>query len=178
MKDLHRALELARLVAGIQRVDLPPGIGDAEIDALGRRIGAEIPEELRRWLRVCNAPLIGPGGIYGVCPDNPFLDIESRLHLHPEWLSLGWLPIAGDGCGSYYMLELNHQHDHTSPVSFVDERDYHTALYCVASGYCSFIGLYLREEFGDDFWPFDKERILLEDPELAHIHWLPLPWDV
>jgi len=24
--------------------------------------------------------------------------------LCPEWQSLGWLPVAGDGCGNYYVL--------------------------------------------------------------------------
>jgi hypothetical protein len=28
----------------------------------------------------------------------------SKLDLYPEWRTLGWLPVAGDGCGNYYVL--------------------------------------------------------------------------
>jgi hypothetical protein len=27
-----------------------------------------------------------------------------RRDLFPEWAEQGWLPVAGDGCGNYYVL--------------------------------------------------------------------------
>jgi hypothetical protein len=37
-------------------------------------------------------------------PDRDFLDIAAHLDLHPQWRELGWLPVAGDGCGNHYVL--------------------------------------------------------------------------
>lgn len=30
--------------------------------------------------------------------------MSSYLGLFPEWTLKGWLPVAGDGCGNYYVL--------------------------------------------------------------------------
>ena len=37
-------------------------------------------------------------------PDVPSLDMACRRDLFPEWAELGWLPVAGDGCGNCYVL--------------------------------------------------------------------------
>jgi hypothetical protein len=37
-------------------------------------------------------------------PDRPFLDMVRIRDLFAEWQSLGWLPVARDGCGNYYVL--------------------------------------------------------------------------
>jgi hypothetical protein len=34
--------------------------------------------------------------------------------LFPEWRTLGWLPVASDGCGNYYVLAVD------GTVGFVD----------------------------------------------------------
>ena len=47
---------------------------------------------------------IGPGGIFGPRPDEPYLDMPQRRDLFPEWAEQGWLPVAGDGCGNCYVL--------------------------------------------------------------------------
>jgi hypothetical protein len=48
--------------------------------------------------------VIGPGGIFGQRPDKTFVDLPTVLALYPDWQSTDWLPVAGDGCGNYYML--------------------------------------------------------------------------
>jgi hypothetical protein len=42
------------------------------------------------------------------------IDVASRRDPYPEWAQLGWLPVAGDGCGNSYIL----REDGT--VGFVD----------------------------------------------------------
>ncbi len=44
----------------------------------------------------------------------PDVDMAWRRDLHPEWAGPGWLPVAGDGCGNYYVLLGN------GAVGFVD----------------------------------------------------------
>ncbi|MCC2672066.1 MAG: hypothetical protein K0Q72_4538, partial [Armatimonadetes bacterium] len=46
---------------------LPPGATEQAIADL-EESGILIPAEVKRWLRLCNAPCVGPGGLYGVAP--------------------------------------------------------------------------------------------------------------
>jgi cell wall assembly regulator SMI1 len=55
-------------------------------------------------LSVCRGARIGPGGVFGQRPDTPDVDTVLRRDLFPGWAELGWLPVAGDGCGNYYVL--------------------------------------------------------------------------
>jgi hypothetical protein len=102
------ALEVLRgLVAGAIRApdDEPPrGAGPAELDDLQARLGCGIPPPLRAWLSVCRGARIGPGGLFGPRPDAPSLDMAWMRDLYPQWAESGLLPVAGDGCGNYYVL--------------------------------------------------------------------------
>ncbi len=60
--------------------------------------------ELVEWLRICKGEAICAGGVFGARPDRENLDIAAHLTLHPYWRELGWLPVAGDGCGNYYVF--------------------------------------------------------------------------
>jgi hypothetical protein len=112
------ALEVLRgLVAGAVRApeDEPPrGARPAELDSLSARLGCGIPPVLRAWLSVCRGAGIGPGGVFGQRPDVPSLDMACRRDLFPEWAELGWLPVAGDGCGNCYVLAAD------GTVGFID----------------------------------------------------------
>jgi hypothetical protein len=55
-------------------------------------------------LTICNGAHIGPGGLFGQRPDEPYLDLPSVSGLFPGWAARGWIPVAGDGCGNYYVL--------------------------------------------------------------------------
>lgn len=112
------ALEVLRgLVAGAIRApeeEPPRGAGPAEIDNLQARLACSIPPVLRAWLSVCRGAGIGPGGVFGPRPGAPSLDMAWRRDLFPEWAQLGWLPVAGDGCGNCYVLTTD------GTVGFVD----------------------------------------------------------
>jgi hypothetical protein len=102
------ALEvLCGLIAGAVRApedEFPRGAGPEELDSLSMRLGRGIPQILRAWLSVCRGARIGPGGVFGQRPDAPAVDMAWIRDLFPEWAELGWLPVAGDGCGNYYVL--------------------------------------------------------------------------
>lgn len=105
--DSRRLAELRRLVAGAVRApedDAPEGASAAERAVLADRLGQSLAPVLGCWLSVCRGAAIGQGGVFGHRPDRPFLDMVTKLDLYPEWRSRGWLPVAGDGCGNYYVL--------------------------------------------------------------------------
>jgi hypothetical protein len=69
--------ELGGLVDGAVRApeaEPPRGATDVELSSLSHRLGAELPDELRRWLSICRGAAIGPVGVYGQRPDDPALD--------------------------------------------------------------------------------------------------------
>ncbi len=84
--------------------DPPEDASAAELAVLSDRLGRSLPPVLRSWLSICRGAAIGPGGVFGQRPDRPFLDMVRIRDLFAEWQSLGWLPVAGDGCGNYYVL--------------------------------------------------------------------------
>jgi SMI1 / KNR4 family (SUKH-1) len=102
--NADEALEVLRgLVAGAVRAPeevAPRGASPAEIDSLQARLGCGIPPALRGWLSVCRGAGIGPGGVFGPRPDRLYLDMAQRRDSFPEWVEQGWLPVAGDGCGT------------------------------------------------------------------------------
>jgi hypothetical protein len=85
-----------------------------ELLALERRIDRSLPDQLREFLTVCNGARIGPGGFLGQRPDDPDCDLPTVLALWPGWSPKRWLPVAGDGCGNYYVMTTDGQ------VGFVD----------------------------------------------------------
>lgn len=98
---------LRGLAAGSVRApgeDPPRGARRDELDCLQARLGVSLSPALRAWLSVCWRARIGPGGVFGASPDAPDVDMARRRDLYPEWAELGWLPVAGDGCGNYYVL--------------------------------------------------------------------------
>jgi len=100
-------VDLRRLVAGADRApedDPPEGASAAELAMLSDRLGRSLPPLLRSWLSICRGAANGPGGLFGQLPDRPYLDMVRIRDLFPQWKSLGWLPVAGDGCGNYYVL--------------------------------------------------------------------------
>jgi hypothetical protein len=108
MLEADESVEVLRgLVARAVRApeeEAPRGAGPAELGSLRARLGCAIPPVLRAWLSVCRGAGIGPGGVFGPRPEALPLDMAWRRDLFPEWAKLGWLPVAGDGCGNCYVL--------------------------------------------------------------------------
>jgi cell wall assembly regulator SMI1 len=98
----------------------PEGATRAELDAMQREIGFPIPASLRRWLALCNGYHAGPGGLFGSRPDYPDLDIAWIADLWSEEWSERWLPIAGDGCGDYYVVDVSVGAPLPDAVYFID----------------------------------------------------------
>ena len=95
------------LVRGAVRSPDEPEIRGAtaqELAELEVRLGTPLPAQLAELLRICRGAVIGPGGVFGHRPDVPFVDLPTVRALYPAWEAAGWLPVAGDGCGNYYML--------------------------------------------------------------------------
>ncbi|GAA1896347.1 SMI1/KNR4 family protein [Lapillicoccus jejuensis] len=90
------------------------GATPAELVALEARLGRPLPAELAAFLSVCNGARIGPGGFFGQRPDAPSCDLPTVAALWPGWAQQMWLPVAGDGCGNYYLLTTE------GDVGFVD----------------------------------------------------------
>ena len=148
------------------------------LDSLSRAVELPIPAQLREWLMLCNCAPLGPGGVFGICKGSRHRDMEYLLGVFPAWKEQGWLPVAGDGVGSFYVINTHPTRTLSHPVYFVEESDYERVAYVVASGIWPFIWFYLQEELGDDFWPFDRSRVLRADPALETCTDLKKPWEV
>ena len=152
------------------------GVDDSAIDAFESRVGMRVPETLRQWLRVISGAAVGPGGLFGIGTQRQSLDIEAYLARYPEWQVQQWLPVAGDGNGNYYVLEAGRM-DGRNPVLFVDTHEDPTEpAYIVASELWHFLRFLLRRESGESGWPFDRDKVLDADPEIATFDDRPLPW--
>jgi cell wall assembly regulator SMI1 len=155
----------------------PGGADPAEIEALGGRLGMPLPAELAAWLAVCRGEPIACGGVYGIRPDLDYADLEAALALQPEWLDSGWLPVAGDGCGNHYVLLT--KGPRTGFVGFIDTAaDPDRIDYLVASGLWRFLRFLFEEDLGRKGWPFDRNLVLAEDPNLTTAPADLLPWNV
>ena len=138
-----------------------------------------MPPELRRWLTISDGTFAGADGILGAGPPDPRLEIESTLVLHENWTWLGWIPIAGDACGDYYMVGTARSREPEDVVFFVDcHEDFDKPWYVVGSDIWHFLVGYLSDELWEDWWPFDRDRMLAFDPAIAqHESVKSLPWE-
>jgi SMI1 / KNR4 family (SUKH-1) len=150
------------------------GANDAEIASLQQAVAGPLPADLVDWLRVCKGDLIGPGGLYGVRHTANVTDIASVLDWFPHWRERGWLPVAGDGNGDYYVLITNGES--AGCVGFVDQSDFDTIDYLVATNLWTFLWFLLRRDGGDRRWPFDRNHVLAHDPGMATIPTDLQPW--
>lgn len=170
---IHNLLQRAeRFIDG----PLPPGATDAEIDDFTRRTEVSVPKDFRELLKISNGPPVGPAGLYGIRPALPSLDIESEFALFPSWRARRWIPVAGDGCGDYYVLLSQQEFGAGFPVVFVDQACYEKVDYIVASDVAHFVAFLLCESVGETAWPFDRADVLARDPSIAHFSDVPLPW--
>jgi cell wall assembly regulator SMI1 len=155
-----------------------PGASEASLHEFEERTGLTVPPELRRWLSFCDGALAGAGGIFGAGPDDPRLEIERFLALHANWTWLGWIPIASDGFGDYYMVATATSREPEDAVFFVDcHEDFDLPSYVVGSDIWHFLVGYLSDELWESWWPFDEERKLTFDPAIAQLASVgALPW--
>jgi cell wall assembly regulator SMI1 len=156
---------------------LPAGAELAECNAFEARTGISLPDDFRSWLKLSNGPCIGPGGLFGIRPARTALDIESRLANFPTWKTRKWLPVAGDGCGNYYVIPTQHEFGVGYPVVFIEPITTADApQYIVASSIGRFLIFLLEEELGAKGWPFTETKVLEADPDIVRFVGVDLPW--
>jgi hypothetical protein len=178
MVDIDSLLALAREVARRESIRLSPGTDDSAIFEFTDRTGVTVPDDLAAWLKRTNGNPLGPGGLFGIATHRKALDVELRYCTFPKWRDCGWIPVAGDGCGNYYMLATQHEFGFGYPVFFVDViADSETPAYIVASAIGPFLRFILEQELREDrLWPFNRGFVLDRDPEIEEFG-IPLPWD-
>ncbi len=94
-----------------------------------------------------------------------------RAATFSTWRQLGWLPVAGDGFGNYYILLT--QEALAGYVAFVEAiSDPEEIAYLVSSTLWGFLRFLFEAECGAKGWPFDPNVVLAADPALAHLQ----PW--
>jgi cell wall assembly regulator SMI1 len=156
--------------------ELPGGADDETLDGFERRTGLLLPAPLRAWWGAVNGAQLGPGGLFGVRDPDDFLSAERYLRLYPGWAGSGWIPIAADGLGDYWV---------TAPgprggegwVAFIDcHDDPHRIRSYVASDVLRFLRFLLDQEQGEKRWPSDRAHVLAEDPALADVPEQLAPW--
>lgn len=171
--------EVCRLLPRVPRAPerpFPGGASDQELADLERRLNVALPEDLAHWLRMCRGEPIGPGGVFGACPDDEADDIVARLAPYPRWRANGWLPVAGDGCGNCYVLLTSDVL--AGFVGFVDVMADPDFLDCVvASDLWRFLAFLFTRELGESGWPHDPVEVLAKDPGLARATAELLPWN-
>lgn len=144
------------------------GASEAEITGLENDVGRALSRGFRRWLRAVNGAMLGPGGVFGIRDRRDFLSIKKYLAIYPEWQSLGWLPIASDGVGNYWVA-VPHGPDGTPDwVAFVDTHEDPASVdRYVASSVLRFIKFLLESELGETRWPGDRGYDIEHDPALV-----------
>jgi len=91
-------------------IELAAPITTEQIDSLQSQVGQPLPEELRSLLMFCS-------GIEGGCLDG--LDFTgSRMSFAQEQIFPSGLPIAADGFGNFWVLDITPQTTQVAPVFF------------------------------------------------------------
>jgi hypothetical protein len=177
MLDIQRLRDLLTKIPLPPGEELPQGIADADCDLFEQRTGMLLPADLRNWLIMTNGPCVGPGGLFGIRPRRRHLDIEAHLKMYPSWSAKKWIPIAGDGCGNYYVVATGQECGGGYPVLFVDtSASPDIPAYIVASDLEHFVIFLLEAELGDRSWPFRETSVIRADPNIVRFAGVKLPW--
>ena len=158
--------------------DMPKGLSDQELSSFENRSGIRLPNVFQDWLKVTNGPCIGLGGMVGIDSRRSIQNIEDIYMRHSNWPANGWIPVANDGFGNFYVLL--HEVSGLEPVAFIDcNIDPERISYVASSNLWTFLRFYFSGEskdIEDSQWPFDKNEVLMNDPDILKSQ-LPLPWE-
>ena len=158
--------------------EFPSGASGQELDEFEVRTGLRITSQLREWLATVNGAMVGPGGLFGVRPVRDVLSIEYYLKIYPEWCQDGWLPIASDGLGNFWIVAVGPDGS-GGWVAFVNtHNDPDSIDYYVASTVFRFLDFILRSELGERGWPESRDYVLERDPDLQRVPESLTAWGV
>jgi cell wall assembly regulator SMI1 len=154
--------------------------GPVDPDAVRRfqtESGLALPPAVRDWLGRHNGGLIGNQIVSGLGTGAPW-EIEDMVRRVEPWLERGWVPVGADGNGDYYLVGTSSSREPEGVVFFVDRMDFGVPDYVVGSDMWHFLyGLACQELRSEEWWPFERDRMLEVDPTLATVDSVPLPWD-
>ena len=171
-------IELLSKVPSPPDEGIPAGATEHQVAEYEKRLGLSIPNKLRAWLLTCNGPCVGPGGIFGMNTRRESQDIERILTLRPNWHEKGWIPIAGDGCGNYYVVATEGEFGEGEPVLFIDTmEDDSVPAYVAASDIWRFLRFLLKKELGESKWPYNRDEVAMADPAILSFRDVELPWN-
>jgi hypothetical protein len=154
--------------------------GPATLDDI-RKFEAEkgmlLSRDVIEWLMTTNGILRGPGGLNGVSGWMG-AGMEGAFANFPEWKTMKWFPLGEDGCGNCYVSYPSDRFEDRRPVCFVDVMDDPNRIaYIVASSVWHFVYFLLNRELGDKRWPFNRDYVLAQDPNIQEFTELSKPWD-
>jgi cell wall assembly regulator SMI1 len=155
---------------------IPEGVNNDDIMKLEKDIGFPLPETLKQWLTVTNAPCVGTGGFIGISPKRKSLDIYSIYENYPNWKSHQWIPMANDGSGNFYVAVIDKSE--VEAIGFIDTMENLTHLaFVVASDIIIFIKMFIMMQSGERRWPYNKKFVVEKDPCILNKrHIAPMPW--
>ena len=173
---LDESSTLVRDVARFLELSEPNGATDRDIDAVALFFGVDYLGILEVWLAGCRGPFLVSQPIVGFgATKRPgdFFHYRDILESHPDWVDFGWVPIASDGCGNFYIYPLKTGDEHYRPIFLVYAESPTEPSQVVASNLLRFILRLLRSELTDfdesiedDIdYVFSEEEIRANDPE-------------
>jgi len=153
-------------------------VADHECEAFSERTGIPLPDGIRAWLRILNGGYTGAGELLGINPGREDLNIESTYEAFPVWKAKGWIPIASDRFGNYYVVPTRQEYGAGFPVLFVDTmHSLHEPAYIVASNMEHFLPYFLEDALGVHVFVFSKDYFLERDPKLRDYTNVPFIWE-
>ena len=158
---------------------VPPAASEADLNSFELRASVRLPGDLRSWYLLTDGPNFTNVGFPSIRRSADQVSrLETWLDFVPTWRVKGWLPVANDGCGNYYLLANEGDFGPGRPVFFVDMiADRNWPTYIVASCMATFLVFVLQSNMGLWNWPFDKEFVVSEDPAILRFQGLPFPWE-
>jgi hypothetical protein len=123
---------------------VPPGTSEIDIQTFERLHGLQLPPTLREWFSLVNGAF---------CGTQSFLGLNDYRVGSKNFRARSWLPVADDGCGDYFLIDLARPDQGDYPVFFWDhetDRDVGNGAlikgYAVASNVWIFSLLFLKHE--------------------------------
>ena len=181
----HKAIR--SLIEQARRTDDGPVRAPAtedEIDDYQVRTGVTLPPPVREWLMMSNGPIVDQCAFYGI--NDGLLPFDKAYAIFPAWHEMKWIPILDDSCGNYWVLPTRGEYGDGYPVVFVETMlDDEAPAYLVASSLGHFIEFVLEDEIllahedrqNDSYWPFERDKVLVKDPDMLKFHDVRLPWN-
>lgn len=187
MWTTREILAIADQRRSTNHIDLDPAPTLEEIAQSERRLGIRFPQALKQWLAVCNGAHTTFGDLYGVPTSTKggrgTIEAIATMWNDAGWLQRGWIPIANDGCGNFYVIAYDHgTRDYA--VAFIDTMENpQTLSYAVASSLLPFVAAFFLKDINLEIpaskqviWPFDEYWVRENDPALFEVTVAALPW--